>query len=296
MNNDRLVKNASYASVVAGVLIFSIKIIAWLKSDSAALFASLVDSLLDITSSIINVIAIQIALSPADDNHRFGHNKVQDLAVFAQSVVFVASGAGTLFISIKKFSQGHIVDHYEYSLVAMVICLLIGLILIFYQNYVILRTGSHIINADKTHYIADCATNLAVILSIAGSRYFENLDAIFGILISAYIIYSASRVLRGSIKNLIDEEFSDEDKHKVLQILRNNKDILGVHDLKTRHAGNKAFIQFHVDLDDKLSLIQAHKISEQLTLQLMSVFVNCEVIIHQDPIGCSEKIEHRENL
>ena len=100
MERDLLIKRASYASIITGVIILIIKIFGWIKSDSIALFASLVDSLLDITSSCINAIAIQIALSPPDNDHRFGHNKVQDLAIFGQSVFFISSGAFTMVISL----------------------------------------------------------------------------------------------------------------------------------------------------------------------------------------------------
>jgi len=81
-----------------------------------------------------------------------------------------------------------------------------------------------------------------------------------------------------------------------LQILKNNNDILGVHDLKTRHAGNKAFIQLHIDLNPSISLIDAHYISEKLSEDLLKAFPNGEVIIHQDPLGFDEVVEHRENI
>ena len=296
MEQNQLIKNASYASIAAGLAIFAIKCVGWTESDSVSLFASLIDSLLDITSAFLNAIAIQIALSPADDNHRFGHNKVQDLAVFAQAVFFIGSGGLTLFVSIKQLHKGHVIQNYESGLISMVLCLVIGFALLVYQTYVIRKTDSQIIKADKIHYISDCASNIAVIISIAGSHYFQKLDSIFGILISGYIIFSAIEIMRGAVKNLIDEEFSKEDKEKVLQILKNNKDILGVHDLKTRHAGNKAFIQLHIDLNPSISLIDAHYISEKLSEDLLKAFPNGEVIIHQDPLGFDDVVEHRENI
>jgi cation diffusion facilitator family transporter len=296
MKQNQLIKNASYASVAAGLVIFVIKCVGWTESDSVSLFASLIDSLLDITSSFLSAIAIQIALSPADDNHRFGHNKVQDLAVFAQAVFFIGSGALTLFVSIKQLHKGHVIHNYESGLISMGLCSAIGFALLAYQAYVIKHTNSQIIKADRIHYLSDCASNVAVIVSIAGSQYFQKLDGIFGILISGYIIFSAIEIMRGAIKNLTDEEFSKEDKEKVLQILKNNKDILGVHDLKTRHAGNKAFIQLHIDLNPSISLIDAHYISEKLSDELLATFPNGEVIIHQDPLGFDDVVEYRENI
>jgi ferrous-iron efflux pump FieF len=296
MEQNQLIKNASYVSVVTGLLIFVVKAFGWAKSDSMSLFASLVDSLLDISSSLLNMAAIHIALTPPDDNHRFGHNKVQDLAIFGQAIFFISSGAFTLFIAIKKLLSGHYVIAQQTGVVTMLICMILGLLLLIYQSYVIKKTDSNIIKSDRVHYIADIASNLAVILSIIGSRYFYAIDSIFAVLISTYIIYSAVELFRTSVKNLVDEEFSQEDKDKVLQVLKNNSDILGVHNLKTRHAGNKAFIQCHIDLDPTISLIAAHTISENICQELLAIFPSGEVIIHQDPLGYDDEIQHRENI
>ena len=162
MERDLLIKRASYASIITGVIILIIKIFGWIKSDSIALFASLVDSLLDITSSCINAIAIQIALSPPDNDHRFGHNKVQDLAIFGQSVFFISSGAFTMFISLKKIAQEHTIQNFEQGIISMALCTVLCLILVAYQSYVIKKTNSSIIKSDRVHYGADSASDVAV--------------------------------------------------------------------------------------------------------------------------------------
>ena len=86
---EGLIKSASYASVAVAFIIMSIKSYAWITTESQSMLASLIDSLLDISSSFINLIAVRIALAPPDDNHRFGHDKFQDLAIFSQSIFFL---------------------------------------------------------------------------------------------------------------------------------------------------------------------------------------------------------------
>ncbi len=296
MEQNQLIKNASYVSVATGVIIFLIKALGWANSQSISLFASLIDSLLDVTSSILNAIAIQIALSPPDEKHRFGHNKVQDLAIFAQSIFFISSGGFTLFISIKKLLSKQHIQNYEQGILSMILCSSICVALVLYQSYVIKKTQSSIIRSDRAHYLSDLLSNFGVIISIIGSNYYAYLDGIFGILISFYIMYAAYDLLKHSIGNLIDAEFTAKDKAIVFKIIKNDTAILGVHDMKTRYAGDKAFIQMHIDLDPHISLIEAHTISENLTHNLLEAFPNGEVIIHQDPIGHDKKIEHRENI
>lgn len=98
-------------------------------------------------------------------------------------------------------------------------------------------------------------------------------------------------LFREAIRNLSDEEFKLEDRKKILQIIRNFPEAKGVHELKTRSAASKPFIQFHLELDGNLSLIEAHAISDRVTDALTKEFPKSEIIIHQDPEG----IEKEEN-
>ena len=88
LKDEDLIKSASYASVIMAIIIMLVKAYAWTETTSQSILASLIDSCLDITSSAINLIAIKVALRPPDDNHRFGHDKFQDLAIFSQSIFF----------------------------------------------------------------------------------------------------------------------------------------------------------------------------------------------------------------
>ena len=97
--DDDLIKSASYASILVAIIIMLIKSYGWAATDSQSILASLIDSCLDITSSAINLVAIRIALRPPDHNHRFGHDKFQDLAIFSQSIFFFAS---SLFMQVTS--------------------------------------------------------------------------------------------------------------------------------------------------------------------------------------------------
>lgn len=296
MSKDQLVKNASYASVVTGVIILIIKLWGALQSSSVSLLASLVDSMLDVTSSVVNMLAVHAALSPPDNKHRFGHNKIEDLAVFGQGLVFIVSGAFALFVSIRQIILGQNIKNHDAAIVSILVCTVLALILILYQSYVIRKTDSQIIKSDRLHYSSDFSSNLAVIVSLYASRYFQSIDSILGIIIAIYIMFSSVGLLRQSIRNLIDEEFSDEDKEKILQVLRNDSGILDVHDMKTRYAGNKAFIQFHIGLDPEISLVKAHDIADRIEVKLRGIFPDSEIIIHQDPLGYDQYVQYREDL
>lgn len=296
LTDEKLIKSASYLSVSMALIIMLIKTYGWLYTDSQSIFASLVDSMLDISASLINLIAVKLSMQPPDDNHRFGHEKFEDLAVFSQSIFFFASCIFILFSSCKALFFIETVENTELGADIMYICILLTLLLVCYQSFVVYKTKSIIIAADKLHYFSDFLTNIAVVATLHLSKSYWFIDPIAGILIALYIIRGSYILFRKAIRNLADEEFPQKDKLKILEIVRSHSGSRGVHELKTRYAGNKPFIQFHLEMDASLSLRKAHSIAEEITDNIIASFPLAEVIIHQDPEGEETDVNYREEI
>jgi ferrous-iron efflux pump FieF len=283
LKNDTLIKSASYSSVIIASIILVVKIYGWVATESQSMLASLVDSFLDISSSLINLIAVTVALMPPDDNHRFGHDKFQDLAIFSQSIFFFVSCLFMLFSSSRALYMGDAPENPEVGANAMYLCIFLTFILVCYQSYVVKHTGSKIIAADKLHYFSDFLTNIVVVISLYLSSTYWYVDAVAGIGISLYIMRASYILFRDAIRNLSDEEFTDKERRKIISIVNEFEEAKGLHELKTRSAGNKPFIQFHLELDGELSLNKAHEISDRIAKRLMKEYRRAEIIIHQDP-------------
>lgn len=298
VKHPKLLKIASYASFLTAAMILVAKLFAWVSTDSIAILASLVDSLLDITASLLNVFAIRYSLKPPNDKFRFGHDKIQDLAVFAQSMFFLASGLFLICTSIYRFLEPQEVTNSNVGIYVMIFSLTLTTILVIFQNYVIRRTESKIIEADKLHYFTDLMNNAIIIIVIYLSQKHNMayLDPIAGIALAIYLMWNAYKLLKYSLKNLLDQEFSDEEKQRILEIIGHHKAIFGIHELKTRCAGNKPFIQFHLEMDGDLSLSQAHKICHEIEDKIAEAFPGCEIIIHQDPKGEEKNVNYRVAL
>jgi cation diffusion facilitator family transporter len=234
------------------------------------------------------MIALKYALQPPDDEHRFGHNKAEDLAGFIQAAFFGVSGIFVLGSCFKRLFDPQAINHDIIGLTMMVISTIITLCLVLFQLYVLKKTSSKIIEADHLHYKSDLLLNISVIISILASRYLDSdlIDPILALLISLYIINGAWDLLKKSFKNLMDEEFDEEEKQKIMAIINAHQKILSIHDLKTRHAGSKPFIQFHLVMDGDISLNEAHAISEEIEHSLLKIFPDAEIFIHQDPDEC----------
>jgi len=287
---DRLRRLATYASVAVAALLISVKFAAWLETGSVALLSSLVDSLLDAAASMVNLIAVRHAMSPADREHRFGHGKAEPLAVLGQSA-FITGSAMLLFAeAVRRLIWPLPVDNPPAGIVVMIFSIVVTIGLVLYQRHVVRHTGSIAISADELHYRSDVVLNLGVIaaLVLSSALDFPILDPLFGAAIGVWIVYSAVRLARLSLFQLMDHELPDDEREKIREIAQSHPDVVAAHDLRTRVAGPTSFIQIHVEMNGSMSLLRAHEISDEVEAKLRAAYPNAEVIIHQDPEGIEE--------
>ena len=288
---ERLMRLATYSSVaVASILIF-VKTGAWLSTESLSLLASLVDSMLDVGASFISLIAVHHALQPADKEHRFGHGKAEAIAGLAQSAFIAGSGVFLLFESADRLINPVKVVNTTLGISIMVIAIVLTVILVGFQTYVVRKTNSIAIKADTIHYRADLLVNLAVIVSLILAANFDVyiVDPIFAVLIVGYMSFGAYQISARSLDVLMDKEFPNSERERIKKIAESHSSVLNVHDMRTRSSGTTSFIQFHAEMPNDISLVEAHEIADEVMLMIEEAFPNTEVLIHQDPEGVDER-------
>lgn len=287
---DRLRRAATYASVAVAAILIAVKFAAWLETGSVALLSSLVDSLLDASASLVNLIAIRHAMSPADREHRFGHGKAEPLAVLGQSAFITGSALLLLAEAVRRLIWPAPIENPPAGIAVMTLSIVVTIGLVLYQRYVVRRTGSIAITADELHYRSDLVLNLSVIAALVLGSALDQpiLDPLFGAAIGVWIVYSAVRLARLSLFQLMDHELPDDEREKIREIAQSHPDVVAAHDLRTRIAGPTAFIQLHIEMDGTMSLERAHEISDEVEAKLRAAYPNAEVIIHQDPEGVEE--------
>ena len=287
---DRLRRRATYAAVAVALLLIAVKFAAWLETGSVALLSSVIDSLLDAAASIVNLLAVRHAMAPADREHRFGHGKAEPLAVLGQSAFITGSALLLLAEAARRLIRPAPVTNPPAGIAVMVFSIAVTVALVLYQRHVVRRTGSIAITADELHYRGDVILNGSVIAALVLSGLFglRILDPLFGAAIGIWIIWSAVRLARLSLIQLMDQELPDDDREKIREIVQSHPDVAAAHDLRTRVAGPTAFIQLHIEMDGEMSLIRAHEISDEVEANLRSAYPNAEIIIHQDPEGVEE--------
>jgi divalent metal cation (Fe/Co/Zn/Cd) transporter len=164
--NVRLIRLAARASVAVAGLLIAAKLIAWTLTDSVGLLSTLIDSLLDIGASLLNLIAIRHALTPADEEHRFGHGKAEALAGLGQAAFVAGSAAFLLVQAGERLFRPRTLANIDVGIAVMVFSIIVTLALVMFQKYVARRTSSLAIGADSLHYETDVLANAGVIVSL----------------------------------------------------------------------------------------------------------------------------------
>lgn len=282
--NARLLRLASTASVGTAVVLILVKASAWVVTDSVALLASLVDSMMDSAASLINLLAIRYALVPADDEHRFGHGKAEALAGLGQAMFIAGSSVFLILQAIDRLIHPVPLANTATGIAVMAFSIAVTLALVTLQRHTIRRTGSTAIRADSLHYISDLTVNLSIILALlAASAGYGSLDAWAGIAIAAYILYSAWHIAQDAFHHLLDREVDGAVRETILALAHQPEEVRGVHDLRTRQSGQQMFVQIHLEMSRDLPLWQAHRTAEWVETAVRARFPGSDVIAHQDP-------------
>jgi ferrous-iron efflux pump FieF len=288
--NARMMRRATLYSLLVGLFLVCLKTGAWLATGSLSMMSSLADSLLDVIASAINFVAIRYALMPADHDHRFGHGKAEDLATLAQSAFICGSAVFLVVEAGRRLFTPLPTAHGGIGIAVMMVSLLCTLALVLYQKRVIRRTESPLVAADSLHYFTDFLMNGTVIVSIILTNAFgwTLADPIFAILIAVWLMVGAVKMALSAFDTLMDREFSDPERESIKRTVRTTQGVLGIHELRTRRSGITQFIQFHRDLDERMSLRAAHDIATRVEVQVQQLFPKAEILIHQDPRQVTE--------
>lgn len=283
-------RTAGVASVTVAVTLIALKLWAWRASGSVALLGSLADSMLDLVASVITLLAVQVALTPADREHRFGHGKSEGIAGLVQSLIIGASALYVGYEAVMRLIEPEPIEAPAVAITALAISLVLTLGLFAFQRYVIARTGSLAIGADSVHYQADLLTNIALLVGLFVSYRFGWywLDPVLGLFVAAVILWSVRAIVMESLDVLLDRELPRGSRREIEAIARHHPGVLGYHDVRTRSSGSAEFIQLHLEVDPQLTVLEAHRIAEEVERKVHAAFPRAEVLIHIDPHGMSE--------
>ena len=284
-------RSAAFASIFVAMLLLAMKTWAAWSTGSTAMLGSLADTGLDLIASIATLAGVWIAAQPADDDHRFGHGKAEALAAMFQVVLISISALGLAFRAVGQLFAGSRPEAAGGGILVSALAMAATVALIAWQRHVISKTGSLAISTDHVHYQSDLFLNLAVIAALALDQYagIRGADAGFGLIIAGWLGWGAWGASQEAIDHLMDREWPQDKKDRFIKVLGHHRELRGVHDLRTRTAGNRDFVQFHVWVDPLMTVADAHTVMDEIEAKLLAEFLGLQILIHPDPDGHVDK-------
>lgn len=282
----RMNLTAGLASVIVAAALVGLKLWAYGQTGALSVAASLADSAMDLMVSLGAMAALVYAAKPADEDHAFGHTSAEDLAALGQSV-FIAIAAGAIgWGAVDRLLAPAPTRLTEESLgiAVMGTSIVLTLALVWWQGRVARRTGSRVVAADRLHYLGDLLPNIGAILSLwASSRFgLGQIDSVVALGAAAMLLLGAARIGKGAWDALMDRRADPAIVAGIGEIAGGWPGVRGYHDLKTRTAGSRIFVNIHIELDGDQSLRDAHAIGAGLRRAILAAYPQADVIVHKD--------------
>lgn len=289
MSTERSVRmnlSAGLASVIVAALLVGLKLWAFGQTGALSVAASLADSAMDLMVSLGAMAAILYAAKPADEDHAFGHSSAEDLAALGQSIFIAIAAATIAWSAVNRLlapTPGHL-EAEALGITVMAASILLTLGLVWWQGRVARRTGSRVVAADRLHYLGDLLPNIGAILSLwASSRFgMGQIDSVVALGAAAMLAVGAARIGKGAWDALMDRRADPAIVAGIGRIAEGWPGVRGFHDLKTRTAGSRVFVNIHIELDGDQSLREAHAIGAGLRRAILDAYPQADVIVHKD--------------
>lgn len=273
-------------SVCIGALVLGLKALAWWITGSVALFSDALESTVNVATAIAALIAIRIAARPADASHPFGHHKAEFFSAVLEGVMIIVAALLILREAYAGFMTPVALD---LPIEGLLINGLATAINAFWAWLLVSRGGRHrspALVADGRHLFTDVITSagvaLGLILAIVTGWWI--LDPIMAAIVALNILWTGSKVMRESLSGLMDEAVPPETLETVRAIIAKEAGgAVEAHDLRTRHAGQATFIEFHLVIPGETTVFDAHEICDRVEAALKEAVEGARITIHVEP-------------
>lgn len=284
----RITRRITILAVAIGLFLALGKVFVYRETGSVGILSSLVHSGLDLVGAISTFAAVRYAARPPNATYRFGRGKAESFSAVFQVCLIVFAASHLLEEAWERMVSPEPIMQSGFAITAMLVFIAITTWLLIAQSWAIRATGSVAIRGDRAHYLADLLGNAVVIIGLLLTRYtpFERADALVGILMALWLLYTAYRVARIAWSQLLDRELPIAERDMIKALALQDPRVRAVQDLRTRASGPHIHIQMRLDLDETLSLSDAHDIVLSAEKRMMAAYQAADILIHPHPVGC----------
>ncbi len=279
----------AWLSIGAALATIALKAAAWWLTGSVGLLSDALESLVNLAAALLALWMLRVAASPPDEEHPYGFSKAEYFSAGIEGGLIVLAAAGILFAAVPRLASPQPLDMPGLGLALTVVASVLNLAVARSLIAAGRRFHSITLEADGRHLMTDVWTSLGVLLGVAlvfaTDLYW--LDPLIALGVAAHIVWTGAELMRRSIRGLLDAAISPVHKNEVTRLLAEYSRRYGVsfHALRTRQAGARRFLSFHMLVPDAWTVSQAHKLCEELEERIRSLVPNASIDTHIEPIS-----------
>jgi cation diffusion facilitator family transporter len=268
-------------AVMGGVLIFAIKLSAYFISDSVALLSDALESIVNIVASVMMFVSIRIAMMPADDEHKYGHQRAENISCLIEGILIIIAA-----ILIIAASAGRLMDPQPFDSIS--IALIVSLVatgmnggLSYFMGKAAQQNGSIALEGDAKHLLSDVVSSIGIVIGLflAEITGWYILDPILALVVALFLIKMAYSVLMRTCRDLMDSR-CPESEGKIKEIMQRQTGFLEFHGLKTRRVGENVYAEMHICVEAQRTVAQGHELTDRIEKELLKEMPYLIVIIH----------------
>jgi len=279
----------AWLSIAAALATIALKTVAWWLTGSVGLLSDALESLVNLAAAVLALSMLRLAAAPPDENYPYGFSKAEYFSAGIEGALIVIAAGGIVWAAVPRLVTPQPLDMplagLGLTVVASGINLAVALIL--------LRAGranhSITLEADGRHLMTDVWTSAGVLVGVAlvFVTGWLRLDPLIALAVSVHILWAGFSLMRRSVRGLLDPAISTEDQSEVTKLFQEYSRRYGVsfHALRTRQAGARRFVTFHLLVPDAWTVAQAHRLSEEIEARMRSMVPNAAVFTHIEPIS-----------
>ena len=286
MNRYKDTKIASILGIVGNIFLLIIKGSIGVITNSQAMIADSFNSFGDVFSSLMTYIGNKISSKKPDEDHNLGHGKAEYIYSFLISIVMILTAFTVIKNAIFTYIHNSEITFNYILIIVCVITIITKLSLYLYTKKVYKKHKNILVEANSKDHRNDCFITTGTLLStLLGIHGYKIIDIIVGILIGIWILYTGLKILKESYDVLMDKTMNEETKDKVLEVVRNNKEVEKIDNFKSTPVGYKYQVSFTIFVDGNLSTFKSHEIANKLEREIEKKIDEVYLcVIHVDPI------------
>jgi len=286
---DRTLERYARLSVVAALLTIALKTLAWWLTDSVGLLSDALESVVNLAAALLALWMLRLSAMPPDEAHPFGRSKAEYFSSGAEGALIVVAAASIVWAALPRLVAPQPISMPIAGIVLSAAASGVNL----GAAIVLLRASrqyhSIALEADARHLLTDVWTSAGVIVGIilVALTGWLRLDPLIALAIAANILWTGAKLMRRSVTGLLDPAIPEEERVEITRIFTEYGRRYGVsfHALRTRHAGARRFISFHLLVPDTWTVGHAHQLSEEIESRIRSLVPNASTLVHIEPVS-----------